>query len=174
MRKFLLLIIGLSVHSLSIADWKIDKHLDTMTDEIKKTAIVKNELGHTFSIYRISKGGPVWENFALPNGTLDQLDWEIPLIYRIDKNKATDLANHKRVQEMGVGIHAYEWKPKWINFLMWHGKEDEGIAEDIVQLMEGQKVAFRYYLSAGGYKETSFTLKGAASAISGTIGIGER
>ena len=54
----------------------------------------------------------------------------------------------------GLGIQAYEWKPKWVNFLIWHGKEDEGIANDFVQLMEGQKVVFRYYLSIGGYKDT--------------------
>ena len=54
---------------------------------------------------------------------------------------------------------------------IWHGKENEGIADNLVQLMEGERVVFRYYLSTGGYKDTSFTLKGASSVIAEAIGI---
>ena len=171
MKRLLVFIVCLFVHSIATADWRIYERVDAMTDEVKKTAIVRNELVHTFSIYRLSEGGPVWGNFALSEGMCDQVDWEKPPIYRVDKNEPTNLARIKRLQEMGLGIQTYEWKPKWVNFLIWHGKEDEGIANDLVQLMEGQKVVFRYYLSIGGYKDTSFTLKGAASTISEAIGI---
>jgi hypothetical protein len=171
MRGLLVFMIGLSIHAVALADWRIDERIDTMTDEVKKTAFVKNEYGHKFSIYRISKDGTVWGNFALSDGTFDQVDWEKTPIYRVDKNEPTNLARMKQTQDMGLGIHAYEWEPKWVNFLLWHGKEDEGIANDLVQLMEGEKVAFRYYLSTGGYKDTTFSLKGAATAISGAIGI---
>jgi len=171
MRNFLVLIIWLSVHSVALADWKVDEHIDAMTDEVKKTAIVKNELGHTFSIYRISKGGAVWGNFALSDKIFDQVDWEKPPIYRVDKNEPKNLARMKRMQEMDLGIQAYEWEPKWVNFLIWHGKEDEGVANNLVQIMEGQKIVFRYYLSTGGYKDTSFSLKRAASSISSAIEI---
>jgi len=142
-----------------------------MTDEVRKAAIVKNDLGHTFSIYRLSEGGPVWGNFALSEGMFDQVDWGKPPIYRVDKQAPTDLAEMKKTQDMGVGIHAYEWEPKWVNFLIWHGEKDEGIAKDLIHLMEGQNVVFRYYLSTGGFKDTSFSLKGAAPAISEAIGI---
>jgi len=40
-----------------------------------------------------------------------------------------------------------------------------------VELMEGEKVVFRYYLSTGGYKDTAFPLSGAAAAISTAVGI---
>lgn len=171
MRRLLVFIVALVIHSAALADWKLNERIDAMTDEVKKTAIVKNELGHTFSIYRISKGGAVWGNFTLSDGMFDQVDWGKPPIYRVDKNEPTNLARMKKTQDMGLGIQAYEWEPKWVNFLIWHGKEDEGIASDLVQLMEGQQVVFRYHLSTGGYKDTTFTLKGAVSAISGAIGI---
>jgi phosphoribosylformylglycinamidine (FGAM) synthase-like amidotransferase family enzyme len=77
----------------------------------------------------------------------------------------------KDAQEMGLGIHAYEWEPKWVNFLIWHGNENESIAKDLVHLMKGKRVVFRYYLSTGGHKDTSFTLKGSVSAITSAIGI---
>ncbi|GMR18628.1 MAG: hypothetical protein BMS9Abin33_1058 [Gammaproteobacteria bacterium] len=174
MKKLLVFIIGLSVHSLASADWRVDKRVDAMTDEAKKTAIVQNEVGHIFSIYRLSEGGPVWGNFALADGIFDQIDWEKPPIYRVDKYEPINLIRMKRTQEMGLGIQAYEWGPKWVNFRIWHGKEDEGIANELVQLMEGNNIVFRYYLSTGGYKDTSFSLKGAASAISGAIGISSK
>ena len=160
----------MSVQSIAIADWTVNTSVDAMTDEKKKVAIVKNDLGHTFSIYRISKGGAVWGNFSLSDKMFDQVDWKKPPIYRIDKNKPIDLSSMKKLQDT-FGVQAYSWEPKWVNFLIWHGKEDEGISENIVNLMEGEKVVFRYYLSTGGYKDTTFTLKGAAPAISEAIGI---
>ncbi len=169
MKQIILLLVTLSVHSLALSEWTVDANVDAMTDEEKKTAIVKNELGHTFSIYRVSKGGPVWGNFALSEKMFDQVDWKKPPMYRIDKNKPNDLASMKMLHDLGV--QAYSWEPKWINFLMWHGKEDEGLSENLVNLMEGEKVVFRYHLSTGGYKDTTFSLEGAASAIAEAIGI---
>jgi hypothetical protein len=171
MKKLFLAILCFSMHSLAAADWKVDKRVDAMTDDIKKKAIVANESGHTFSIYRIFQGGPVWGNFALSEGMFDQVDWRKPPIYRVDKNEPENLARMKEMQDMGLGIHAYEWKPKWVDFLIWHGKEGEGIAKNLVQLMEGKTVIFRYFLSTGGSKDTSFSLIGAAPAISEAIGM---
>lgn len=174
MRKLLMFIVAISIQSQVAADWKVDSHVDAMTDETKKKAIVENERGHSFYIYRLSEGGPVWGNFSLSKKMFEQVDWKKPPIYRIDKNEPVNLAKMKETQEMGLGIQAYEWEPKWVNFLIWHGKTDEGIANNLVQLMEGNKVVFRYYLSTGGYKDTSFSLEGADSAISEAIGISSK
>ena len=92
-------------------------------------------------------------------------------MYRVDRNEPVNLERMKKTHKMGLGIQAYEWEPKWVNFLMWHGKEDEGIANDLVQIIQGDTIVFRYYLTTGGSKDTSFTLNGAASAISEAIGI---
>jgi hypothetical protein len=170
MKKMVAFILGISVHMLATAEWKVDKHVDSMTDEERKMAIVKNEQGHSFSIYRLSKDGPVWGNFSLSQEMFDQVDWKKAPIFRIDQNKPNDLAGVKRLQD-SFGVKAYEWEPKWVNFLIWHGKQDEGISDNIVNLMEGQKLVFRYYLSTGGYKDTEFSLNGAASAISEAIDI---
>lgn len=171
MRKFFLGVLCVGVQSAAVADWSVTGRVDSMTDEIKKSAMVRNELGHTFSIYRITEGGPVWGNFALSDRVFDQVDWRKPPVYRVDKNKPNDLSRMRRMQEMGLGLHAYEWEPKWVNFLVWHGKRDDGLANDLLQLMEGNSVVFRYYLSTGGYKETSFSLNGAGPAIAEAIGI---
>ena len=172
MKRLLVCIIAIFFPTLVAAgDWGVEKRVDAMTDEVKKTARVENEFGHTFSIYRLTKDGPVWGNFSLSKEMFDQVDWEKPPIYRVDKNKPINLSDMKQLHKMGVGVSAYEWTPKWVNFLIWHGKQAEGIATELVQLMEGEKVVFRYFMFTGGYKDTSFSMKGAASAISEAIGI---
>lgn len=173
MKKNIFILVSLFFYSYVSAEWKVFTITDAITDDEKKTAIIKNDLGHTFSIYRLALGGPVWVNFALSEDVFDQIDPEKPPIYRIDKKEPYDLAGLKHIQDMskGFGKQLYLWKPKWVNFQLWHGKEDEGIGEAIVNIMEGEIIVFRYYLSAGGYKDTSFELKGAAGAISEAIGI---
>ena len=102
MKRLLVFIVCLFVHSIATADWRIDERVDAMTDEVKKTAIVQNELVHTFSIYRLSEGGPVWGNFALSEGRCDQVDWEKPPIYRVDKNEPI------RWNEDSTGVSLYQ------------------------------------------------------------------
>ena len=171
-----LVVINLLIYSTAYADWKVITTTDAITDKVEKSAIVKNELGHSFSIYSIEPGGAVWGNFALSEEVIDQIDSKKPPIYRIDKNEPADLSSAKKRQELQkeIGIimsQTYSWNPKWVNFAIWHGNEDEGIAEKLVEVMEGEKILFRYYLSTGGYKETTFDLKGADKAISEAIGI---
>lgn len=167
MKKTIMIFVLFFFSSYSIANWKVTSKVDTMTDQIKKTAEVTNELGHKFSIYRLSKGGAVWANFKLSDDVFDQVDWKKPPIFRVDKNEPTNLQSKVKLQKMG--FNAYEWEPKWVNFLMWHGKSEQGISVDLGIIMKGEKILFRYYLSTGGFKETTFSLKGASVAISEAI-----
>lgn len=123
------------------------------------------------------KGGSVWGTFALSDESFDTLDYEEAPMYRIDDYAPVDLNDMKDLQELevrlGAGSPAYQWEPQWVSFVIWHGQQKKAIAQDLIQLMKGDRVVFRNYLSTGGYKETAFTLDGAASAISKAIGISE-
>jgi hypothetical protein len=152
------------------ATWNVDTTTDSMTDEVKQAAKVTNDDGHSLSIYRHTSGA-VWANFSLSNRSLDQLSPQKPPAFRVDKNEPQDIANEKRLQEMGVGIQAFAWEPKWVNFLIWHGKESEGRSKTLDQLMQGTSVVFRYYLFTGGYKETTFSLDGGGKAIASALDI---
>jgi len=152
------------------ASWNVETKTDSMTDEIKKTAKIVNAEGHSLSVYRLPSGA-VWANFSLSNQSLDQLSPQKPPAFRVDKNEPHDIADEKRLQEMGVGVQAFAWEPKWVNFLIWHGKESEGRSKTLDQLMQGKSVVFRYHLFTGGYKETTFSLDGAGPAIASALGI---
>jgi hypothetical protein len=47
MGKLLIFVIAFSIPIQTLADWRVEERIDSMTDAVKKTAIVKNELGHT-------------------------------------------------------------------------------------------------------------------------------
>lgn len=170
MQRLLLGLFFLTVMSIASASWKVETRTDSMTDQTNKYAYVINEQGHSFSLYRYPNG-TVWANFSLSNGSIDQLSSQKPPLFRVDKNEAHEVSNDKLLQEMGVDIQTYAWEPKWVNFLIWHGKEDEGRSKTLSQLMHGKTVVFRYHLFNGGYKETTFSLDGAGPAIAKALEI---
>ncbi len=167
--KITALFLAFILPSVALADWSVIKKTDAMTDEVRKIAVIKNDIGHSFSLYRLNPGGPVWGNFRLSEKIIDQVNWRKAPMLRVDKNEPNDISLIKKIHDMG--LHSYEWEPKWVNFRIWHGNEDDGIADSLIELMEGDSVIFRYYLSTGGYKDTSFTLSGASQAISEAISI---
>jgi len=171
MKKLIILVMLCSCQSIAVAGWEVKETVDAMTDETKKTASETNEQGHSFSIYRIEKGGAVWGNISISKKVFDQLDPNKPPMYRVDKNDPVDLTKMKKMQDMGLGIQSYSWEPKWVNFLMWHGKLDEGIAPQLESIMNGKKIVVRYFLITGGYKETTFSLDNAMKAITKALDI---
>lgn len=168
-QKILLLLSGLTLPLSSHASgWAVVEKIDAMTDQKEQTAAVVNAAGHKFSVYRIRDGEAVWANFRLSSESTDQVAPDKPLTVRIDKNKPQEID----VARGAVGgLRFSEWEPKWINFLIWHGKEASGVSDTIIQLIEGTAMIIRYHLPTGGYKDTEFTLTGAHAAITKTLGI---
>ncbi len=150
-------------------EWTTTRRVDQMTDKEIRTATVTNDAGHSFSIYRVPSG-QAWANFSLSDQTLDQISPKGLLMYRIDKHEPVDLAQGAALARYGVKLH--EWEPRWVNFLFWHGREEQGRGQ-LVALMEGTTLLIRYRLATGGYKETSFPLSGARQAIAWALQISE-
>lgn len=162
---------------IALAQWKIETKIDSMTDEKKHTATITNEQGNSLSIYRIGtkENSPVWANFSIASDTFNTIQRAKDLaMYRIDKNppEIIDITNPLK----NIGIITATAEPKWVNFLIWHGKEKEGRNKTINNLIQGESIVFRYQLFTGGYKETKFKLSSAGSgkAISQALGISER
>jgi hypothetical protein len=171
MKKIKLLFIALIYISTTLsafAQWSVISSVDTMTDEKKLSATTKNEAGYRMQIYRIKNNGPVWINFETPANTTDMFASK-PLMYRVDKNKpyTVDLTNSLAK----YGIVNSEWNPKWVNFLVWHGKESSSSSPILSELMQGNKLVFRYGVATGGFKDVEFDLVGAEDAIKNAINI---
>ena len=171
MKKIKLLFIVLIYISTAVnafGQWSVVSTVDNMTDEKKISAISKNEAGYRMQVYRIKNNGPVWINLEIPSSTTDMFATK-PLMYRIDKNKphTVDLTNSLAK----FGIVSSEWNPKWVNFLVWHGNEKSGSSPILSELMQGNKLLFRYGMATGGFKDVEFDLVGAEEAIKNAINI---
>lgn len=163
----LIALLGVASHAAFADDWKLTVSTDVMTDQERRMAVTTNREGHVLSLYRIASG-QVWMNFAISEGSLDMISPDKLIDYRIDKHEAVRLSNYLKLRKLGVVTS--EWEPKWVNFLIWHGKENEGRGK-IAQLFAGDTFTVRYYLSTGGYKDTRFSLAGAAPTMADAIGI---
>lgn len=162
----------LLVCRVDAAEWRIIEKKDSMTDELTSSANVVNPEGHSISVFRVP-GGAAWMSFSLSRQSSDQISAQKAPIYRIDKNPPTDLERDKRAQAMGLKMDFYKWTPKAVSFLIWHGKESDGRAVVIKQLMNGSTLVFRYYVSNGEFKEATFDIAGAGPAIARALGISQ-
>ena len=168
--KVLVILTVLAAYTSAYAGWEVTNSTDPITDDAKKIAIVKNQAGHSFSIYRLPPEDLVWGTFSLSDSTVDQIDSERPPIYWVDNKTPYNLSTSKDLDEK-YDLSLYQREPKWVNFVVWHGKVDEGVSGDIVDIVKGHEIFFNYYTVSGDDKDTSFTLKGSAAAVSEIVGI---
>lgn len=156
--------------ALAQGDWRVTTEIDSMSDRVKRSATIVNGDGHSLSVYR-GPGEAAWVLLSLGKSSFDTLAPRRAPIYRVDKNEPNDLESDRQLTESGLGLTLYAWEPRWVNFSIWHGKEAEGRSVKLRELMSGKRVVFRYTLSTGGYKETTFSLAGAGPAIAEALGI---
>lgn len=169
-RVLLFLLLAAATNAWSQSTWQVVTETDSMTDKVRKSATVVNAVGHKLSVYR-GPNNAAWVLFALSDSSLDIMSGQRAPMYRIDKREPDDLESSRQLSARNLGVRIYAWEPKWVNFVIWHGKEDEGRSAKLKALMSGQSVVFRYTLATGGSKETTFSLDGAGPAIAEALGI---
>jgi len=168
---FSLLLISLAMPCQTKAEWVKNQKIDSMTDKEEKHAMIVNNEGHSFSIYRVGEGGKVWAQFRLASTSLDQLSVDQLPMYRVDKNEAQDLMELIRVtklmKRLGTPMTFYTQKPKWINFQIWTGSESVcgPSGKKMAEVLDGSKLVIRYWLFTGGFKETEFDISSGRSVI---------
>ena len=144
-----------------------------MTDLQRRVASTKSALGHSLSVYSLPDG-TAWVNFALPATNTEVLSsWKWP-IYRVDKYKARNLDDERRLAAMVPGMQKrVMMEPKWINFMIWDGDKSKGRSAALQELSNGSTLIVRYFLFTGGYSEATFDLSGADKAIADALAITE-
>lgn len=153
--------------------WRVEREVDSMTDEATARALVTNEEGHTFSVYR-RPNKEVWLSFRVSDNSSAVLSSQHLPIWRVDKFAPHDMSARKlgpQLQAMIGEVTAEE--PKWVHRLLWHGIEEEGRAPGLRELMEGRQLRVRYFLFTGGFKETVFPLSNAKQSIANALEISE-
>lgn len=155
--------------ALAMAQWRVETRKDAMTDEVRKAAKAINASGHELNVYRGPRGA-VWVMFsvtAIPGETVSPR--RAPML-RVDQHAPHDQDGSRHLTERKLG-DTYQWEPGFVNFVIWHGVEAQGRSPLLQQLLTGEQLVVRYWLSTGGYKDTAFSLAGAGPAIAEALGI---
>ena len=176
MKKLHILLFCLLIGFPSLAGWEVVEEVDSMTDEMKKFVVIRNDDGHAFFLY-LGSEKRIWAIFSMSDKSLNQIDSERLMMVRIDKNEPIDiqwrretilmvksLPGVESLKEIVFLAFDYEWNPKWVSFVIKR--------EDVKRIIQGKKILVRYYLPAGGYKETSFMIEGGEDVIRQVIDIG--
>jgi hypothetical protein len=140
--------------------WSYVNSVDEFTDE-KVNFVAYSDDEHQIQISY--QGDAVWmfitkigiESFE-PNGLIE---------LRVDKNETLTI-DPEKLKELGkiLGKQTFQWEPKTVGFLIWHGKEDEDCGF-IGQLIEGEFLSFRYQISSLDRETYKISLVGAKEAI---------
>ena len=147
------------------ADWRVQSGTDAITDREEKIAEVRNQRGYRFGVYRVERG-EVFAIFELPSNLVGSIDHDRPMHLRIDKNEPhEENGAYNELRERLTGEKIFYWEPGFVNFVIWHGKQDKGIARVIDELMAGDQLLIRYPVGTGGTRDVSFSLSGSKPAI---------
>lgn len=152
------------------AQWTVRQDKDAMTDEASAAAVVRSQAGHVLQLYRV-KDSSVWATFIVSETSSNLIAHDAPIMLRIDSQP------HQAFQETPASLRkvgtpsAWQWKPKFVNFKVWHGDDSQGRARVIADLLSGQQLLVRYRISTGGYDDIRFTLAGAKEAIPAALQI---
>ncbi len=146
--------------TVAMAGWiSVDK-TDDFTDK-QVTFARYTDTKHTIQISREDNG--VWMYITRKlTGTLEP-DTVVEL--RVDENKTFEVNPELSALLERLGQKAsYQWEPKIVGFLIWHGIEEEGCAF-IGELLLGSKLRGRYRLNSMERDTFSIPLEGARGAI---------
>lgn len=175
--RYVFLISILLVASFLIAYWYFNKIVDDKIVTIQKAATIQNEFGFSFTIFRHPNEGNVWVRFSLPESSSEKLDKNNPPIIWIGGSPPRHMATSKEFQEsidaIGGDFDVYEWRPKQVAVVVWHGIIKEGFSQDIIDLLQGDKIKVRYFLNSGAVNETFFSLNGRAESIAQALDISQ-
>jgi|GEM_PF-6612547 len=157
--------------TISVANgqtWRVHRSVDTMSDRPKAMALVTSDDDHMVGIGRRGDRR-VWFSLALPVKSFEQIDSRRAPIIRIDRHPANDMETARAVTARGL-MNVYEWSPRIVHSVVWHGDRSEVESEALRQLRTGSTLRVRYYTAGGNIVEFTVPLEGADAAITQAIG----
>ena len=125
--------------------------------------------GFMFNVTRLADGA-VAAFFVLPSWVDDELAPQHLPVVKVDTRPPVEMGALRIASEHLPGFY-YELEPDWFGFRIWHGKDDDGISRDIINLMMGNTLLVEFHLQKYGKQDVSFTLSGANAAIASAISV---
>jgi hypothetical protein len=148
--------------------WRVTESKDATADDVRRTAIVSNEGGFTFSVYTVASK-TVWANFTIPESDSALLDGQKLIVYQVD-DYPPQTQDSNRFGEKVMHMHLIDAQPKLVNWVIG-ARGSSGLKQTLRQLQGGQRLIARFYLITGGSRDTEFTLAGAREALAEVAGV---
>lgn len=154
----------------AFGEWRFSSTKDAMTDETVKVAVSSSDQ-LVAAIFR-SKDGKAWMSLRIPDASSDMFEPSTSISLRVDDNPHQE---YKRLPPLRIpGIPdavTFNWRPKAVSFLIWHGNDSQGRAKILEQMMAGKSLLVRYISTGGNVRDVRLDLANAAGAITQSLEI---
>ena len=157
-----LLLISVLLFSLSrpaMAEWNIVTHTNTDSNFKTMIAHTENAEGYTLEIYRDGNGA-VRSRFSMNNNN-NRLDSKLCPTYQVDSRPALN----RSINDAACISHQ-----KWAEFVLGYVIDNKVTSTLLHNIMNGNKISYRFSLDPYGYAETSFSLIGSKRTLTDALG----
>ena len=151
--------------------WRVIEEKDSMTDQIRKSAVITNDDGYRLTIRRHQSRNEAWVVVAAAEGPPRFFSSGPLPMYRIDDHPAADLGEIVRRASPIPASYYFLTTPSWFAFHLASTDESKGRNFRLKQVMNGDRILIRYFTADGLAQETTFSLQGAAPHIAEALGI---
>jgi hypothetical protein len=141
------------------ADWDVITRPDAGSQRQTPVAVTANDHGYSLEIYRDSVGA-IRSRFTLPPGLYRLSDRSCPT-FQIDRGAPINRS---------VNDAPCLQTERWAEFVVGYVEDSRVISSRLLAFMNGIDIAFRFRLSEGGYRETTFSLLGSKRSMTAAIG----
>ena len=141
------------------AAWDIVTHTDTDTATQTRVAYTENGEGYSLEIYRDGSGA-IRSRFGTRH-SLGRLAEKTCPTYQVDDRKP----GNRSINDAACISHR-----QWAEFILGYIDNNQVTSTLLHNMMNGNKVTFRFILENGGYAETEFSLSGSKRILTEILG----
>lgn len=142
-----------------MAGWEIVTHTNIDNNLQTTIAHTENSDGYSLEIYRDGNGA-VRSRFSM-NNNLSRLDGKSCPTYQVDNRPA----QNRSIND--APCIAYQ---KWAEFVLGYIIDDKVTSTLLHNIMNGNRITYRFALDPYGYTETTFSLMGSKRTLTEALG----
>lgn len=143
----------------TLADWEIVTHTNIDNNLQTTIAHTENSEGYSLEIYRDGNGA-VRSRFSM-NNNINRLDGETCPTYQVDK---------RPIQNRSINDAPCIASEKWSEFVLGYIIEKKVTSTLLHNIMNGNRITYRFAIEPYGYTETTFSLIGSKRALTEALG----
>jgi len=142
-----------------VAEWTTITHTNTDSETKLTVAFTENAEGYTLEIY-VDDSGAVRSRFSTNNIFQNLAEKNCPT-FQVDKRQLMN-----RSINDALCLSNYQW----VEFVLGYIENNEIKSTALHNMMNGNKITYRFILESGGYDETEFSLSGSKRILTNILG----